>query len=1669
MPATPKRNKSDASEASTNSTIPSIIIVEPEDLPGPKSPGKETLLDKAKAKIQGFGTLLRPSRSRSSLGLSSSEVQSKSQEYLPITREPRTSSLLEQSQGDEFVFVDASKKKNKKHLPIPFNIRSRSMEFTRRAPEEEQIIKEIGVPMKQVPGMMSTCPSCEGGYLTPRQGLSTAISREDIQAKIESTRQDVSAMGRLTDSETNGAAQASIALNNLDATLNPLKTFNSVVKGLSNLHPYAKISLSVLSWASQAIIAQANRDEAIQDLQQKISNIYQFMIEDDRLERLVWMKDILPQTAQVILECAKFINSYSQPSFLHRFRKSVFSHTDELIIRYNKALDGLVLQFQNSALGDGLVTVHEIRSQVLTLHEGVKAAHEDVKRVLVDIGRIGDDMHLSEIAYAKGAGMDTTKACLDGTRGEILQEIIEWVDNPDANAPNILWLSGVAGTGKSAIAHTVARWMKDCGSLGSCFCFKKGDDKRSFELFSTIARDLVSHDFELKQILANVVAGDPSLCTTEDVTQQWQKLILQPLLAVSCRMIGRLVIVVDALDEIAGDKSGKHIISVLAKEAARLPANIRILLTSRPHPDIDRAFQGVKHVKHKSMDEIPSDSTESDIRSYLSVQLSDAADKFTDEEVVRLAKRADGLFEWARLACNYIKLNEAGVSQKERFNELMSREQQEGTDLLDDMYNVILREIMGKRPKGLALKRFRSVMRHVLFTREPLPLDSFVIMHRAVQTDYDAELILRPMASLLSGISDRSTPIRPLHSSFHDYLTDRERSKVFFVHGGNADLSLAQASLRIMKQELRFNICQLETSYVRNSEIHDLDQRVKKHILPHLSYSCRFWAHHVESTAFNPDLAEELKAVLIHERLLFWVEALSALHSVKLLPMALAAVVKWLDACGDYKEVAAIAKEGIQLARNFGSLIAESIPHLYLSVLPFLPDSSVLSRTFTDRFPRIARVATGRPVSWPPAERTLVGHTDSVMSVAFSNDGKWVVSGSMDSTIRIWDTEIGLPVGDPLRGHGKGVNAVAFSPDGKQIVSGSRDCTICVWDVATGSRVAGPFEGHKDKVLSVVMLPDGKRIVSGSADRMIFIWDMERSSQERTSCFSGHTDWVRSVAVSRDGKRIVSGSDDHTICVWDAESGLQVGESIKLHSDYVMSVAFSPDGNKILSGSRDKTLCVWDLKNSRLACGPLAGHTYGVNSAAFSPDGKWIISGSTDYTVHIWNAETGEKVGAPFKRHIGSVSSVAISADGRRVVSGSTDKTLHIWDVDARVMGNSPTRGHSNEINSVAFSPDGKNAVSGSDDGTICIWDTMNGSLNREPIKGHSGRVWCVAFSPDGQRIASCSNDRSISIWDVKTGLKDGNSIKHHSGTVYCIAFSPDGKLIASGSGDRTICIWDVATKSLKGGPLKKHSGKILSLAFSQSGRIVSGSSDATICIWDAMPSSWQFGKSLTGHKGDVKSVSISKDGKKIISGSEDQIIGIWDAETGSQLHILEGHTSKVLTVALSFDEERIVSGSADKTIRLWDAKTGCQIGSPFRGHTGSVFSVAFSPHESKIISGSSDVTIRVWTLNPDSSVFEHINLSSKKSCSLLDAIDLFNGNSNEEKKWRETVYLNEDGWFVGPGGRHLLSVPSFCHRQLYMPGTVLIMPQSAVAVELDLSRMAHGPKWYSCYEGSTV
>jgi len=251
-------------------------------------------------------------------------------------------------------------------------------------------------------------------------------------------------------------------------------------------------------------------------------------------------------------------------------------------------------------------------------------------------------------------------------RVDILVYIVDWINNSEPDTPRVLWLYGQAGKGKSAIAHTIANWFKSLGVLGSCFCFTRDQqaERRHEKIFTTITHDLADRDPTFKWILAEVIAGDKALSTTCDVKQQWQKFILDPISKAAVSMVGRVVIVIDALNETGVEASQNHILSVLASaQVAQLPSSYCVLIVSRPLPDILEALQDIPHITFKSMDDISIASAEHNVHLYISTQLGrKLVDHFTIKQISCLVQLADGLFEWARLACEFIKSHKGGFT-----------------------------------------------------------------------------------------------------------------------------------------------------------------------------------------------------------------------------------------------------------------------------------------------------------------------------------------------------------------------------------------------------------------------------------------------------------------------------------------------------------------------------------------------------------------------------------------------------------------------------------------------------------------------------------------------------------------------------------------------------------------------------------------------------------------------------------------------------------------------------------------------------------------------------------------------------------------------------------------------------------------------------------------------
>ena len=633
------------------------------------------------------------------------------------------------------------------------------------------------------------------------------------------------------------------------------------------------------------ILLQASLDASLRGLLTTIERTYELVLENRSPSKINATKDVLVEIAQVIQECAHFIIKYSDtktfctspiPVVFMRLiffvgswlGKSVFSETTTKVANYNQKLDKLMQELRDRPIPD--------------ISYGIKQIYEDRSS--------------NCLAWADRAGLNEAKKCLDGTRIEILNEIIDWINNTDPATPPIFWLYGQAGKGKSAIAHTIALQAQNLGMLGSCFCFSRvrQHEQLHMKLFPTIARDLADRDIRLRPLLVEVTTNNHLLRDTVDVGAQWKKLILEPLSQLKGSPAGNVVVVIDALDESGVERTRATVLEVLAAYGAELPASIRILLTSRPLVDIEEAFNTSPHIYARSLDAIDTELTMRDIHLYVSSRLKNLHDMFSNANYRQLAAKSGGVFEWARLACDFISPR-VGVIPKDCFHAIMSHAPGDGRTLLDEMYTTFLEDLFRESDERQV---FRSVMRQILWLKQPLPISALDFMRdRFPREDdrYPVGFILNFMASLLAGVSEVSTPVRPLHASFYDFLLDEKRSRKFFIQQGDAHHDLAVASLSVMQTGLHFNICKLETSYISNLEVADMEKRVKENIPPHLLYSCQFWATHLQGVAFDPDLAQSASGLITGEQMLFWLEVLGVSKLIGEAYWALISAEEWFQ------------------------------------------------------------------------------------------------------------------------------------------------------------------------------------------------------------------------------------------------------------------------------------------------------------------------------------------------------------------------------------------------------------------------------------------------------------------------------------------------------------------------------------------------------------------------------------------------------------------------------------------------------------------------------------------------------------------------------------------------------------------------------------------------------
>ncbi|RGP58943.1 vegetative incompatibility protein het-e-1 [Fusarium sporotrichioides] len=1132
--------------------------------------------------------------------------------------------------------------------------------------------------------------------------------------------------------------------------------------------------------------------------------------------------------------------------------------------------------------------------------------------------------------------------CLSNTRSELLQDISEWAVSDDDKC--IFWLNGIAGTGKSTIARTVARSFYDRGILGASFFFSRGggDLGNANRLVTTLARQLAFKVPAARHYICDAVLEQTDIAE-HSLRDQWEHLIVNPLSKLSRSACPpTVVIIIDALDECDSEKDIRVILRVLATARAVCNMKLRIFITSRPEIPIRHGFAMIPDVEQQVfiLHEISPDVVDRDLSLYFRDSFSvireerGYSDDWPDGSIIkRLVDNSCGLFIWASTACRFIREGRRLASK--RISTLLNGHQSGAgpEQQLDQIYTSVLQDSIQQDYNDKEKVELYDILREVL--------GSIVILYSPLSMHSLANLLSMPLREVQDTLADLHTifniprqssrPVRLHHPTFRDFLLDKTRCRDpdLWVDEKEAHKTLADSCIALMSKRLKTNICSLGSPGTLAKDVNP--GHVQRWISPELQYACLYWAQHYQKSGARLTDGDRVHRFL-EEHLLHWLEALSLIGKSSEMTTITRLYHSLLVPSENERQMTFIA-DARRLIFTFQSILKQAPLQIYCTALIFIQPNSSLKQHFKSQLyswiknlkiaeanvpkakdelfyvndlvftPDSSQVASGSVTGiarlWDTgssaAIRKFEGAKDRISSVAISPDGKTIAAGSDDFTVLVWDLETGS-LSYTLPAHTRWVNSVVFSPDGKLLASGSMDETLALWDVETGQAIKR-FENQSSCVNDAAFSPDGSMIATASFDQVVRIWDIKTG--EIAAILDGHSDCVNSAKFSPNGKQVLSGSDDMTIRLWDIASGTGT-LTIKGHSMRVRTVTFSMDASLIVSGSDDKTVKIWDAVSGALLH-TLTSHTSGINAVAFSPNGRILASCSFDDEVRLWDTKTWESSGK-----------LEDFADDDRSSNGDLMDSVHF---EPLALASRDLKGHSKRVTSMVVSPNGQLLVSGSDDSTIKLW-LMEG-VEVQSIDVHSGTINDLAFSPDNHLVASATADGTVGLWDTATG--ETIRLEGHRDEVFRVAFSPDGSLMVSCSADTTIRIWRAATGE-SAGTLSGHSDKVIGIVFSPDGRfLISTSSDGATLLWYLATQA--IFAVLKGHTGIVTSAVYSSDGDQILTCSEDNTIRLWTKE-GTPTGIIKYATVQFSSVAFSPDNRMIASSSQDQTIRLWDPET---------------------------------------------------------------------------------------------------------------------------------------------------
>ena len=535
-----------------------------------------------------------------------------------------------------------------------------------------------------------------------------------------------------------------------------------------------------------------------------------------------------------------------------------------------------------------------------------------------------------------------------------------------------------------------------------------------------------------------------------------------------------------------------------------------------------------------------------------------------------------------------------------------------------------------------------------------------------------------------------------------------------------------------------------------------------------------------------------------------------------------------------------------------------------------------------------------------PGLLRILRHDQNTLAVAMTGDGKKVISGSSDGTLRVWDLENGKLLWI-VNDHQGSVSGIALANDGRLGISGSSDHTLILWDIE--KKITLQTVVLDQAVSAVALSEDGSLAAVGLKDGTLQVRKLDTS--EEVECYQLHEQpaEIRSLAFIANN-RLAMGSSDSRIRIWDLAEKRCI-HTLE-HGGVFETMAVSADGCRLVSAGHEGWK-VWNLDTCLLE---RTFKGYGiVFCLALSKDGRLALAGTKDLIVEVWDAIDWQLDGF-LEGHDNSIFGLALSPDGTRLVSASDD--LYIWDVNQVRKTNfdswSMQRGHKIMVNSIALNRTGEKAISGSWDGTLRLWDVSNGNeLSVFPSDMYPEYPYQVAYREDGCCI-EIETWRG-QIWDRQGNLTTIDPLPAFG--VGPIALSGDGKKVMLGDADGHLLIWDFKIEG-EVRELIGQSGHIYDIMMTYDGsRAVSSSGDGTVILWDLTR--------LVKLKQFTANASlVTTDGQRVLAAMRDNNLIAWDEEREIP-HLLVGHADQINAMGITSDGRGAVSGSRDGTLIVWD------------------------------------------------------------------------------------------------------------------------------------------------------